>query len=266
MAALGWFRQARTETRGTAVQVGTPRIPAEAVVCSQPGCAGELGWRCSYKDPTKAQCRTSWCREHAVVVNGQPYCRRHAEVVKILQSIAGTLSEVPTRPLLEDRTLGVIMRVTDELGADVVKLLQERYQDRPGVSVKADASVRAVFSKEGGLIWEMGWAAFTVEGYLSRLTLRVREGEPPRVELKGDGGVIFVGVPDWIASRRQDWLERHPDAPRFHELAAAAVAGWLAGYPPEGEYRLPSSLVTPGPDPEWEVAEPPRPAKAGRRR
>ena len=266
MAALGWLRPARTETQGTAVQGGTTKLPTETVVCSQPGCAGDVGWRCNYKDPTKAQCRTSWCREHAVIVNGQPYCRRHAEVVKILHSIAGTLSEVPTRPLLEDRTLGVIMRVTDELSGDVLKLLGERYQDRPAVSVKADASVRAVFSKDGGLIWEMGWAAFSVEGYLSRLTLRVREGEPPRVELKGDGGVIFVGVPDWIAARRPDWLERHPDAPRFRELAVRAVADWLAGYPPEGEYRLPASLVAPVPDAEWDSTAPPKPARTRRSR
>ena len=137
MAALGWLRPARTDTRPAAVNGAKTAVPVETVACSQPGCTGDLGWRCSYKDPTKAQCRTSWCREHAVVVNGQPYCRRHAEVVKILGSIAGTLSEVPTRPLLEDRTLGVIMRVTDELGADVVKILQERYQGRPAVTVKA---------------------------------------------------------------------------------------------------------------------------------
>ena len=57
------------------------------------GCANTIGYRCSYRDQTGTRC-VWWCKDHSVILNGRPWCQRHANSVRWLSARDGSIYEI----------------------------------------------------------------------------------------------------------------------------------------------------------------------------
>ena len=207
---------------------GPPVQTAAGAYCFLADCGRVEGWQCSYVDAAGHACISWWCPEHAVLVNGLPFCRRHAGVAGLLLSRAGSLFELPL-PRVEDRALPLLLRLTEQLDARAVHLLEFLYRDRRDVTLAKHANVRErrqVGRHDG---WEAMWTATTQSGYLTTITLRVTGAEPPCVILLRDGSPLFDAVPDWIARERADSWHPDGDASLVEELYAILLASFRIG-------------------------------------
>src|SRR5947209_11145582 len=189
-----------------------------AVRCTRSGCAGDVGWSCSYRDRRGAPCETWWCKNHVEFVEGLAFCKRHATVVKTINRTKGTVREVKTIPEVADRSASLANLVGDDLDVALVQLLQSRYRGQSDISVTADRAPRDVwverkemawdadnhpFLKRMGteLAWERRWAALNAQGHVLRVTVRVSTTEPPIVQALVGMRPVAEGTPDWILRR-----------------------------------------------------------------
>lgn len=212
------------------------RIPERLSSAGPPGhdkcmvgsCAATMTWECTYTDATGATCRTHWCPDHLLVVDGAPFCRRHAGVASLLLTRVGTLLEMPI-PRVEDRSLPLCLRIAAQLDQRMVQLLEHLYQDRYDVEISAHATVREHRESGRGLAWQAQWTATGPTGHLTVLGLRTTLAEPPQVSILRDGRVIREGVPDWVANRDEDRWNGPGDTEFVDDLYRALVATFSAG-------------------------------------
>jgi hypothetical protein len=169
--------------------------------CSYRGCPNQQGWLCSYRERSGRQCQTRWCDEHVAMIAGQPYCPRHAGVVKALQATAGTIREVKRQPALEDRAVPLLTLICDQLDASLMQTLRDSFSAHPGVQVASRSNVQEVWVDNERVAWQRSWGAFTQRGYLVQLSVRVGVPEPPVVQAVVANHVVFQRVPDWISDR-----------------------------------------------------------------
>jgi len=224
------------------------RVTAPGGTCSAPGCADGIGWRCSYSDPTGAHCTTWWCRRHVVLLDGRPFCGRHANVIRALAASAGTIREVKHRPLLEDRSLNLVSLVADDAGRDLSELLRRRHQADSGVRIVADSAVRQVIVASGQMAWERSWSALKDQGYVDRISIRAPSSDPTRVRVSVGDRVVLEEIPGWISERERGEDPDMTARMKFRNRLLAAVIAQvdapvpprLSSQPPKAKGRAPA--------------------------
>ncbi|MGH7877223.1 MAG: serine/threonine-protein kinase [Candidatus Dormibacteraceae bacterium] len=182
---------------------GRKRASERTGSCSFLGCEATHGWRCSYEDPEGAHCPTWWCRKHVRIIEGQPFCSRHATVLEALAVSAGTIREVKHRPLVNDRSLNLVSLIADDADSDLTELLRRRHRGHPNVRVVSDRAVRQLVSSPGQVVWERSWAALQDQGYLDRIALRIPAADPTHVRVFVGPKIVLDQTPEWIAARAE---------------------------------------------------------------
>jgi hypothetical protein len=241
-----------------------PMSTQARTTCTEHECNNHTEWMCGYQDRTGYGCGTWWCGRHIVRLGSDPYCRRHANVVRALSVNAGTLREIKHLPAVTDRAITLAAMVGGDLDKEITEILRRRYSSRKDVTVVADRSVRE--SRAGNAVsWERNWSAARNQGYETRISLLVTAEEPEVVKLRVGSMEIFSGVPDWIANRLDGKPTDHSDRARFRARliqtvteavdrpaplaggfhpAAATVAGPPAAQPlPEVDPRVLEGLL-----------------------
>ncbi len=215
---------------------GGERIPARLAGAGAPSshscnlstCGGTATWECMYTDSTGASCGSHWCQDHLLVVDGAPFCRRHAGVASLLLTRVGTLLEMPVPPV-HDRSLPLLLRLAAQINESAVQLLQHLYRDRQDVTVPTHATIRE-FRNLGRVDgWQAVWSATAQTGYLTVISLRTSLAEPPAVALCRDGLVVSEGIPDWILQRDDDRWNGAGDAGFVDGLMDGLVGVFAAG-------------------------------------
>lgn len=210
---------------------GSRRVPDRLSQAGPPGhekcmvstCAETMTWGCTYTDSTGATCATHWCPEHLLVVDGAPFCRRHAGVASLLLTRVGTLLEMPV-PRVDDRSLPLLLRIAAQMDERMVQLLHHLYQGRYDVEISAHPAVREHRDQGRLLAWQAMWTATGPTGHLTVLGLRAGTAEPPVVSIVRDGRVVREGVPDWVLRRDEDRWNGPPDTEFIDALFGALVA------------------------------------------
>lgn len=166
--------------------------------CLRTGCESAGAWGCAYRDSDGNPCDTAWCDKHAVFVDEEPYCARHATVIRALATSASTNWAVRERPPVEDRAMPLAANLREVVDADVREMLRRRLQSAGSIQVVADGDVRRV-NREGQLWWEVSWAALRDRECLVRVDVRV-DSRAADVEALVNDVPAFEGPPAWIGS------------------------------------------------------------------
>src|SRR5918912_696468 len=209
----------RRVSAAVAVGAGDSALPRRLRSrCTRSSCEHEVGWSCSYRDRRGAVCDTWWCQKHVDFVEGMPFCKRHASVIRSINKTRGTGREVKTMPEVSDRSASLVNIVADDLDIAVVELLQQRFRGRADVSIAADRTPRDIwverkelawstlnspYLKRVGteLAWERTWSALNSQGHVARIAVRFSASEPPTVQALVGNRPVAEGTPDWILRR-----------------------------------------------------------------
>jgi hypothetical protein len=161
------------------------------------GCRRRDGTGCSYVDKRGRGCPTSWCPEHAVLVGGLPFCRRHASTMTALdgaEAVAGL-------PDLDNRAPSLVGWMGKELDASIRDLLK-RMAPNDGAAVITDP-VRLLLTPSGqSRRWAKAWKILDDTAVVSRVSVEVDEHDDCYVCARVDTELIGQGVPPWIEHRR----------------------------------------------------------------
>jgi hypothetical protein len=185
--------------------------------CTASGCRRRDGERCSYVDKRSRACPTSWCPDHAGLIGGLPFCRRHASTMDAIggdESVAGL-------PDLDNRAPSLVGCVGAELDAPVRDLLT-RIAPPVGATLVADP-VRLVLTPGGrARRWAKAWKLVDSTAVLNRVSIEVDELDDSQVCARVDAELIGQGVPPWIAHRRAgDHVDPVTAAAERRDFAAA---------------------------------------------
>lgn len=217
------------------------RFPAGAS-CGAAGCSNTSGYRCSYVDSTGARCGW-WCQTHAVFMDGKPWCRRHATVVKWLKARKGERGEIFYEAAIGDRSPNLVAFIVDLLNPEVTEYLQISFAMHPKATVIIDDQVRPATIASSDLsaaeeaaagtagrqsAWESGWGVSSDVGYLARVVLRATATEPPVVHLYVNGTHALARTPDWIANRGRA-TDNAEDRRAFGQAVMKSVRSALGG-------------------------------------
>jgi hypothetical protein len=209
------------------------RIPDRLAQAGPPGdagcdvstCASTMTWECTYTDSSGSTCETHWCPDHLVVVDGAPFCRRHAGVASLLLTRVGTLMEMPV-PRVDDRSLPLLLRMAAQLDERIAQLLQHLYHGRYDVEVSAHPAIRELRDQGRILGWQALWTATSQVGHLTTVSLRSNLAEPPVISIARDGRTLSEGVPDWVRQRDDDRWNGVGDNEFVDGLFGALVASF----------------------------------------
>ena len=167
-------------------------------VCTQPGCLRATGLACEYVDRRGHRCRTAWCPEHRLVIDGRVYCRRHAGVVSALP--AGFVGHTAPMPDLETRAPSLVSWVAREVDADIRHLLLGG--DRDGHAQLITDPVYLVFvGRDRRRAWERAWKLVDHLGDSLRVSLLVEEAADAEVAIRVDSAIVERLAPPWIVQR-----------------------------------------------------------------
>jgi len=213
--------------------------------CTERNCTHHTEWMCSYQDRTGYECGTWWCGKHISRVGNDPFCRRHASVIRALSVNAGTIREIKHLPAVDDRSLALAALVGGDVDKDITEILRRRYSSRKDVTVQADRAVRE--NRTGNLVaWERNWSAARNQGYETRITLLVTADEPSVVKLSVGSMEIFSGVPDWIKRRLEGKPPNHSDRANFRARLVQTVTEAVDRPAPLAGGFHPAALAEPG--------------------
>jgi hypothetical protein len=201
------------------------------------GCANTIGYRCSYRDQTGTRC-VWWCKDHSVILNGRPWCQRHANSVRWLSARDGSIYEILNVARIDDRSPNLAGILVDELNDEVIAHLKSVFANQHGVRVVTDGNIRSTAVPKGRVertpegpkivsegshqAWARGWGVYSEVGYLARVVLRVTAEEPPVVHLYVNGALVLSRVPDWITNRGKGTSEEQ-DHQTFKQALLEAV-------------------------------------------
>ena len=167
-------------------------------VCTQPGCPRATGIACEYVDRRGHHCRTAWCPEHRLVIDGRVYCRRHAGVVSALP--VGYVGHTAPMPDLETRAPSLVSWVAREVDADIRHLLLA--DDRDGHAQLITDPVYLVFvGRDRRRAWERAWKLVDHMGDSLRVSLLVEEAADAEVAIWVDSAIVERLAPPWIVQR-----------------------------------------------------------------
>ena len=170
MAVSHWHTIRTPETVMTLLN---PRRPVSGATCGERGCEAAEVYRCAYRDREGRRCETTWCAEHSQKLGGAHFCRRHAAVMRILVPTQGTLVEIKTLPLVDDRALTLADAIFQDISDRVLALMRERFKDEPSVYFASDLVPRSHTPRVGRASWERGWTCYDHRGYRTRICVRV---------------------------------------------------------------------------------------------
>ncbi len=194
-----------------------------AASCFFGPCTRTEGWQCTYTDARGNVCMSWWCQDHVAFIHGAPFCRRHAPLARMLVERVGSLYQMPV-PGVHDRALPLLIRLTDQLDEQLVKLLRHLYSDNAQVKVAEHAMIRERKEMGAPPAWESVWTATAPTGYVTTFSLRVTTAEPPVVQLFRDGYMIEEAVPTWIAHRDEDAWHQPGDVEFVNHLNSRLIA------------------------------------------
>ncbi len=177
-------------------------------------------------------CPLTFCADHGVVIEGVPYCRRHASTV---QAIGALASDPNGRPDINDRTPSLVNWISRELDGHIRAQLQAAA--RPGESVVADDAVHLTRDSHRSLRWERSWRLVEHTGLVLRISINVSEENDALVRINVGSDMVADGIPPWIARRRMgedvdvavDIAQRQLFYQFLQERIAKAVAEFRGG-------------------------------------
>jgi hypothetical protein len=186
------FRRRRKEPPAPA-----PEPEPTGVDCSVPGCPNGDALTCEYRDRRGHLCSVFFCSGHGTVIEGVPYCRRHASTVRAI----GPLATDPNgRPDLDDRTPSLVNWISRELDANVRAQLEAAA--REGESVLSDDAVHLSRDQNRNLRWERSWRLVENTGLVLKISVNVSEENDALVRINVGSEMVADGIPPWIARRR----------------------------------------------------------------
>jgi hypothetical protein len=186
------FRRRRPEPEAPPAEPVPTGIP-----CSVPGCPNSDALTCEYRDRRGRMCQVSFCPEHGDVIEGVPYCRRHASTVRAI----GPLATDPNgRPDLNDRTPSLVNWISKELDTHIRAQLEAAAIE--GESVVADESVHLSRDYNRNLRWERSWRLIENTGLVLKIVISVSEENDALVRINVGSELVADGIPPWIARRR----------------------------------------------------------------
>jgi hypothetical protein len=186
------FRRRRPESPAP------PPVPTPTGVhCSVPGCPNSDALTCEYRDRRGRLCQVAFCADHGVVIEGVPYCRRHASTVRAI----GPLATDPNgRPDVNDRTPSLVNWISRELDGHIRAQLEATA--REGESVLVDDAVHLSRDSNRNLRWERSWRLVENTGLVLKISINVSEENDALVRINVGSEMVADGIPPWIARRR----------------------------------------------------------------
>jgi hypothetical protein len=174
-----------------------PEPAPTGVDCSVTGCANGNALTCEYRDRRGRLCQVTFCPGHGDVIEGVPYCRRHASTVRAV----GSLGADPNgRPDLNDRTPSLVNWISRELDSHIRTQLEAAA--REGESVVADEAVHLSRDPNRNLRWERSWRLVENTGLVLKVSINVSEENNSLVRINVGSEMVADGIPPWIARRR----------------------------------------------------------------
>jgi hypothetical protein len=162
------------------------------------GCERTDGSRCGYVDKRARACPTAWCPEHAAVLGGLVFCRRHAST---LMAIDGA-ELVAGFPDLDNRAPSLVGWVGRELDTPVRELLTTLAAEAHAAVITEP--VRLIITPGGRTRrWAMVWKTLDSTEVLTRVAVEVDEDDDCEVAARVDTELIGRGIPPWIEHRRR---------------------------------------------------------------
>jgi len=193
--------------------------------CSEKGCEAVNAVSCAYVDRRQRACPTSWCPDHQSIVDGLPYCRRHAGVLRAVGTAPDRLRSLPD---LENRAPSLVNWVAHDVDADVRALLQ--HYSSAGATV-TDSPIQAA-GHATSRIWSRHWKVLSHTGFDVRIALSVAENQDTLLLGYVEGTLVHTVEPPWIASRRRGApvsdAEDSAARERFRKDLIAALEAHLA--------------------------------------
>jgi hypothetical protein len=174
-----------------------PEPAPSGVDCSVPGCRNSDALTCEYRDRRGRMCQAAFCRHHGSVIEGVPYCRRHASTVRAIGPLA---SDPNGRPDINDRTPSLVNWISRELDAHIRTQLEATA--REGESVIADDTVHLSRDTNRNLRWERSWKLVENTGLVLKISINVSEENDALVRINVGSEMVADGIPPWIARRR----------------------------------------------------------------
>ena len=174
-----------------------PEPPPTGVRCSVPGCPNDNALTCEYRDRRGHMCQVAFCAAHGDVIQGVPYCRRHASTVRAIGPLA---SDPSGRPDLDDRTPSLVNWISRELDEHIRTQLEAAA--REGESVVADDAVHLTRDHSRNLRWERSWRLVEHTGLVLKVSINVSEENDSLVRINVGSEMVADGIPPWIARRR----------------------------------------------------------------
>jgi len=166
--------------------------------CDTPGCGKAGAAPCSYDDRRRRRCGYSFCADHQYIVDGKPYCRRHAAVV---QAILANPDERLEFPDLDSRALSLCEWVAADIDADMRSLLSG-LQDASAPATVHFQPLRLVLRRTPySRSWSRVWTLSDHTGVQRKLAIEVSEEHDAAVVALVDGKQVSSSVPPWIADR-----------------------------------------------------------------
>ncbi|MHB8489468.1 MAG: hypothetical protein ACYDCS_12305 [Candidatus Dormibacteria bacterium] len=226
-----FFRRRRPEPPASPPE---PESEPEAtgIQCSVPGCSNDNALSCEYRDRRGHLCAVSFCSDHGSVIQGVPYCRRHASTVRAI----GPLATDPNgRPDLDDRIPSLVNWISRELDGHIRAQLEAAA--RVGESVVTDDAVHLSRDQNRNLRWERSWRLVESTGLVLKISIHVSEENDALVRINVGSEMVADGIPPWIARRRMgedvdvaiDVAQRQLFYRYLQESIAKAVAEFRGG-------------------------------------
>ncbi len=173
--------------------------PASTHPCTQGECTSPDGVSCAYVDRRGRECRTAWCIEHRVTIEGRVYCRRHAGVVSALPSLDSSLAV--SLPDLDNRAPSLVGWVSRQIDGDIWRLLLKELTSGSGGQLVADP-VTLIFVGIGRRrAWERSWRLDSHVGIAHRVSILVEELDDTMITVKVGQNTVEQLVPPWIQHR-----------------------------------------------------------------
>lgn len=166
--------------------------------CTHPGCGTTTGLACAYVDRRGHVCRTAWCPDHRLVIEGRVYCRRHAGVVSALP--VGYIGHTAPMPDLKTRAPSLVSWVAREVDADIRQLLLTELRD-DRVRLVTDPVYLVFIGRDRRRAWERAWKLVEPSGQSLRISLLVEECADAEVAVRVNAEIIDRLTPPWIVQR-----------------------------------------------------------------
>ncbi len=174
-----------------------PRMSGD-LPCTRVGCSATNAVSCAYIDRRGSACETAWCPDDQLIVDGHPYCRRHARVVQVLRT-----EEMRGDPLpdVDNRAASLVEFVSERIGSSIGVALHAAW---PGDDLQLGALPLAVQYEQPGRrrVWTRRWTLHSHTGAVVTVALVIAEDQDHVVIANVDTHPVAQVVPPWIADRQ----------------------------------------------------------------